>query len=263
MILVAALTFHVATKLPVVRRSFREQGVTAHLREDLAHTLPEPESSAEENPKAPTNPDPPTISRRGVLGAVGATSIGLALMVVGQVVRGPFEFLGLLAPRAQDLGDGPQDFQVNKTFAGANIEEGATGASWRLKLAGAGGTIELSRDDLLRMPQATEELPIACVEGWSTTQTWTGVRLRDLARAAGMPAGSELFVESLQQGGAFRTVTLTPNKVSNPRSLLALKVNGEDLAPDHGFPARVIVPALPGVHNTKWVASLTYRAETA
>ena len=36
-------------------------------------------------------------------------------------------------------------------------------------------------------------------------------------------------------------------------SLLALKVNGEDLSPDHGYPARVIVPALPGVHNTKWV----------
>ena len=42
--------------------------------------------------------------------------------------------------------------------------------------------------------------------------------------------------------------------------MLALKVNGEDLSPDHGYPARVIVPALPGVHNTKWVGEMTFRA---
>ena len=37
------------------------------------------------------------------------------------------------------------------------------------------------------MPQHTARLPIACVEGWSTTETWTGVRLRDLAALAGVP----------------------------------------------------------------------------
>ena len=40
--------------------------------------------------------------------------------------------------------------------------------------------------------------------------------------------------------------------------MLALRVNGSDLSPDHGYPARVIVPAAPGVHNTKWVTSLTF-----
>ena len=37
-------------------------------------------------------------------------------------------------------------------------------------------------------------------------------------------------------------------------------VNGEDLSLDHGFPARIIVPALPGVHNTKWVGSIEFSA---
>jgi DMSO/TMAO reductase YedYZ molybdopterin-dependent catalytic subunit len=46
--------------------------------------------------------------------------------------------------------------------------------------------------------------------------------------------------------------------VADGRSLLALTVNGEDLSPDHGYPARVIVPAAPGVLNTKWVARLTF-----
>jgi DMSO/TMAO reductase YedYZ molybdopterin-dependent catalytic subunit len=46
----------------------------------------------------------------------------------------------------------------------------------------------------------------------------------------------------------------------NPDSLLALRVNGADLSLDHGFPARVIVPAAPGVHNTKWVASMRFES---
>jgi DMSO/TMAO reductase YedYZ molybdopterin-dependent catalytic subunit len=41
-------------------------------------------------------------------------------------------------------------------------------------------------------------------------------------------------------------------------ALLALRVNGVDLTPDHGYPARIVVPALPGVHNTKWVTRLTF-----
>ena len=51
----------------------------------------------------------------------------------------------------------------------------------------------------------------------------------------------------------------TPS-TADERALLALRVNGADLSLDHGYPARIIVPALPGVHCTKWVASLTWVA---
>lgn len=117
----------------------------------------------------------------------------------------------------------------------------------------------LSREELLALPQATEVLPIACVEGWSTVQTWTGVRLGDLGRLVGMSDPVSVLVESLEAPGkAFRSATLAADQVGNPRSLLALRVNGADLSPDHGFPARVIVPAAPGVHCTKWVSHLTF-----
>jgi DMSO/TMAO reductase YedYZ molybdopterin-dependent catalytic subunit len=53
-------------------------------------------------------------------------------------------------------------------------------------------------------------------------------------------------------------VSLGRAQVQDPRSLLALRVEGEDLSLDHGYPARIIVPALPGVHNTKWVARMTF-----
>jgi DMSO/TMAO reductase YedYZ molybdopterin-dependent catalytic subunit len=40
--------------------------------------------------------------------------------------------------------------------------------------------------------------------------------------------------------------------------LLALCVNGVELSPDHGYPARLILPDQPGVHCTKWVGSMNF-----
>lgn len=118
--------------------------------------------------------------------------------------------------------------------------------------------VELTRSDLQALPQFTERIPLACVEGWTTTQTWSGVRLRDLAELAGVSEPADVFVESMQRRGAFSAARLRGNQVLDERSLLALRVNGEDLTLNHGFPARIIVPNNPGVHNTKWVTRMTF-----
>ena len=255
-IFLAALALHIGLKLPTVVRAFRQHGVLRPLRVPLADTVPEPHV---EDSTAPIAPGAPTISRRGFVAAVGAASGVLGLMAAGQTIGGPLRKLGLLAPHGRNPGAGPNGFQINKTASAVGIAPHETGSSWRLVLSGpSGAPVSLSRDDLLRMQQATETLPIACVEGWSTTQNWTGVRLRDLARLVGAETGHDVHVESLQRGGAFRQAWLAQNQVADPRSLLALKVNGADLSLDHGFPARVIVPALPGVHCTKWVASMRF-----
>ena len=252
----AALVAHLVVKLPVVVRAFRDRGVLRPLRASLRETEPEPHDP---DGLAPVAPAEPTLSRRGLLGLVGVGSLTLLAVSVGQTVGGPLRRAALLAPRGRAFGTGPNDFQVNKGAAVARIPLAQVGDSWRL-LLDAPQPISLSRDDLLSMPHYTYDLPIACVEGWTTTQRWTGVRLVDLAELAGASPGSLLHVESLQPRGAFRQVTLNPAQASDPRSLLALKVNGADLSLDHGYPARIIVPAAPGVHCTKWVASIELRA---
>ncbi len=216
----------------------------------VAIKLPTALGRREEEPDVlkAARPAPATISRRGLLAFTGA---GAGLIVVGnagQALGGPFRTLAFLAPR-RDSG-----FPVNKTVRQAGIPIGQTGPSWRLQI----GTQQLTRDQLKAMPQHTESLPIACVEGWTATRSWTGVRLRDLAGVAGKPDATRLLVESLQKRGALRRVTLSEDQLQDDRSLLALQVEGEDLSLDHGYPARIIVPALPGVHNTKWVAKMTF-----
>ena len=255
-VFLAAFGLHIFLKIPVALRTFRERGVLRPLRQGLADTVPEP---YEEGHVAPLEPARPTISRRALIGTVGGASLGLAFMALAQSVGGPLRQLGLLTPRSTQLNNGPNGFQINKTAAAVGIGEKQTGTAWRLALEGPTKR-QLSREQLLALPQHSYDLPIACVEGWSTTQRWTGVRLRDLADMAGVPGDAEVLVESLQKAGALRQVTLSSGQVAAENSLLALKVNGADLSLDHGFPARVIIPGAPGVHQTKWVATMKFEA---
>jgi len=258
-VFLGALALHVAVKIRVARRAFRERGVTAPLRDDLEHTEPEPPLDGLHT-TAPESPAPPTMTRRLLLGTVGAGSVGLGLMGTGQVVGGPLRDLALLAPRGEGFGDGPNDFQVNKTFDSVGIPMEKVGPGWRLRLEVDGERrASLAREELLELALITASLPIACVEGWSTTQSWTGVRISELARLAGVRDAVEMEARSAQSSGAFRRATLNRGQVDADDSMLALRVNGADLSLDHGFPARLIVPALPGVHCTKWVGKLVFK----
>ncbi|MEU6776747.1 molybdopterin-dependent oxidoreductase [Streptomyces sp. NPDC046759] len=240
----AAFVAHAALKTPAAWRTVRGR------------------RTQEPNDLVAPRPAAPTVSRRGALWLVGGGSLLLFLTTVGQSLGGPFRRTALLAPHGTaDPGGGPNGFQINKTAAYAGITAADTHEdAWRLVVTGRTGTVRLSRAQLLRLPQHSASLPIACVEGWSTAdQWWRGVRLRDLAALVGYDGDPpDVFVESLQRHGAFRRAALRANQVADERSLLALYVNGEELSPDHGHPARIIVPAAPGVLNTKWVARLTF-----
>jgi DMSO/TMAO reductase YedYZ molybdopterin-dependent catalytic subunit len=253
-VFMAAFVVHVALRARRMLTALRARSLRRELRTPLAETTAEP---PDPDHLVSPYPAPASISRRGALGMVAASSLALLGLSVGQTIGGAARSTALLAPRGQDLGNGPADFPVNKTAAEAGI--GPVDAGWRLQLAGT-ATTTLSRAQLLALPQHTARLPIACVEGWSTgVQTWTGVRLADLAMVVGAAPEASLLVESLQRGGSFGSATLSAGQVQAPDALLALRVNGVELTADHGFPARVVVPALPGVHNTKWVARMTFQ----
>jgi DMSO/TMAO reductase YedYZ molybdopterin-dependent catalytic subunit len=254
-VFISALALHVLVKLPTVRRAYRTHGVLKPLRDDLAHTRPEP---AAPGSLAPSEPAPATISRRGLLGLVGAGSLALLLANLGESVGGPLRRIALLAPRGRVFGTGPNDFQVNKTADTVGVTRLASDPRWRLELSGPARSRLVSRAELMAMAQHTYAMPIACVEGWSTTQHWTGVRLRDLAALVDAPRTAILEVHSLQPSGPYRHTAFSAGQVHDDQALLALCVNGVDLSLDHGFPARIVIPAVPGVHCTKWLASARF-----
>ncbi|MFI9162256.1 molybdopterin-dependent oxidoreductase [Kitasatospora aureofaciens] len=256
-VFIAAFAVHVSLKLARMVRALRSRSLLGELRTGLADTRPEPPDA---DGLVAVAPAAPTIARRGALALVGAGSLVLCAVTAGQSIGGRLRSTALLAPHNREPGDGPTGFQINKTAAAVGVTSAMVGPHWRLELYGAGAARSLSREQLLTMSQQSAWLPIACVEGWSTAdQHWSGLRLADLAAMAGLPEASTVLVESVQPPGPYSSVVLRGNQIRDLRSLLALGVNGADLSLDHGYPARIIVPANPGVNNTKWVRRLTFR----
>ena len=255
-VFIAGFITYIACKIAHMVGGLQKMSLRDVLRTNRADTRPE---TGDDSGLVAADPAPPTISRRGALGVVGGGALLIFVLTAGQTIGGWTRHAALLLPRGRSRGDGPNDFEVNRTAVAAGIDPSTTGSSWRLVLRGGPSEVTLDRQALSRMPQHTALLPIACVEGWSTVETWTGVRLADLARLAGVPSPHSARVASLERFGAFNRAVLQSNQVKNPDSLLALQVNGADLSMDHGYPARIIVPSLPGVHNTKWVASIDFR----
>jgi DMSO/TMAO reductase YedYZ molybdopterin-dependent catalytic subunit len=194
--------------------------------------------------------------RRTFLGGVAAVSGALVVATHG----GTFAPLGDLAVLGQRRpGVGPQGLPVNKTAAAARVIGVARDPAYRLVVDGAvARRLELTLDDLRALPGRAATLPIACVEGWSESVRWRGVQVRDLLALAGVDPGArvEVAVESLQPSGLYRASVLNHVQARDPDTLLALEIDGEPLHIDHGFPARLVGPARPGVAQTKWVSRL-------
>ncbi|ORW65188.1 hypothetical protein AWC23_23910 [Mycobacterium saskatchewanense] len=256
-VLIAGFLMHIALKIPRMVTGLRSLSLREVLRTGRDGTRPQPRDP---DGLVAADPAEPTMSRRGALALVGSGVLLIGVLSVGQTLGGAARGAALLLPRGRGRNDPGGDFPVNKTAVAAGITPAMVGDGWRLVLRGGPKDVVLDRAALAALPQRTARLPIACVEGWSTVQTWSGVPLAALARIAGVPEPNAVRVTSLQPGGAFGAATLQANQIGDPDALLAVRVNGADLSLDHGYPARIIVPALPGVHNTKWVSAMSFES---
>ncbi|QIK63167.1 molybdopterin-dependent oxidoreductase [Leucobacter viscericola] len=193
------------------------------------------------------------LARRRFLTGVGVGSalLGVAALTHSALQPGPYS---LAHPRSRL--DSPQDVPVNRSARQAGVVDMATDSRWRLRVRNDADFEELTLTDLDAMPQRREVLPIACVEGWTVSASWEGVRLRDLLDRVNVPADATVRLRSMQQRGAFSTTLMEPQYARHPKTLLALRLNGEQLDLDHGYPARIIAPGRPGVLQTKWLQSI-------
>jgi DMSO/TMAO reductase YedYZ molybdopterin-dependent catalytic subunit len=232
-LVIGSILLHVALKLPIIRGALSRQ----HAR-----------------PASHTASDAQVLSRRGLLAAVAGAVGVVTLATVGQTVR-PLKGVSVLAPRRPDVG--PQGVPVNTSAQAAGVLDAISDPAYRLVLSGPAGDTMFTLDQIAALPQSTVDLPITCVEGWSADGTWTGVRIRELvALAGGDPDHASVLVRSLQQGGPYSTSILDASHTADPLSILALRLNGETLHADHGYPVRLIGPSRPGVMQTKWVTAV-------
>jgi len=130
-------------------------------------------------------------------------------------------------------------------------------ASWDFTVRGLDGrSVRWSWDEFQALPRETPTVDIHCVTKWSKLDTtWAGVSvdtLLDVARTASVTMGE--YVIAFCDGGY--TTNLQLSDVTGGRAWVAFGYDGAPLPPEHGGPARLLVPHLYFWKSAKWVRGL-------
>jgi DMSO/TMAO reductase YedYZ molybdopterin-dependent catalytic subunit len=161
-------------------------------------------------------------------------------------------------------------------------------ARWRLRVAGlVERPLELSWEELTSLPQRSVFATVECAGNGRSFLTktapgvqwgagavghaeWTGVPLARVLEKAGLkPECVEVLFEGADSGCESDhpepmnfARSLPVKKALDLDTILAYRMNGELLSPNHGFPLRLFVPGWYGVASVKWldrVEAIDYR----
>jgi DMSO/TMAO reductase YedYZ molybdopterin-dependent catalytic subunit len=125
---------------------------------------------------------------------------------------------------------------------------------WSFTVSGAvDASVTWTWEELVALPSQTVTVDIHCVTKWSKLDTtWRGVSVDTLLD--GIDTEAE-HVVAWSDGGY--TTNLPLADVSDGQAWIAYEFGGEPLEPEHGGPARLLVPHLYFWKSAKWVRGLT------
>jgi DMSO/TMAO reductase YedYZ molybdopterin-dependent catalytic subunit len=132
---------------------------------------------------------------------------------------------------------------------------------WSLRVHGMVGTeLNISFDDLLKMPMIERDITIMCVSdtvggNYIGNARWQGVLLSDVLRGARLKPGISQLATTDVNG---MTIGVATDVALDGRdTMLAVGMNGVPLPQEHGFPVRLVVPGLYGYCSaTKWITDM-------
>ena len=133
-------------------------------------------------------------------------------------------------------------------------------ATWSFEIRGeTAREVSLSYEELRARPHVEMRSDFHCVTGWSKLDNvWTGVRTKDLLADAGPTESAAHVVVHAEHG---YTANLPLAVLLEDDALVAWSHNGDDLAPKHGWPLRLVVPKLYAWKSVKWVRGFEVTAD--
>ena len=118
--------------------------------------------------------------------------------------------------------------------------------------------LRLTFDELKALPQIDVTTDIHCVTRWSRFDTsFHGVHWRELAKLAKPKPLARFVVAHAEQG---YTSNLPIEAIEADEAMVAWDADGEPLAPDHGWPLRLVVPSRYFWKSAKWLRGLELRS---
>ena len=131
---------------------------------------------------------------------------------------------------------------------------------WTLEVGGLGlKDLNLSHEELGKLPQVEQNRRMVCVCNWSIRETWKGVLLADVLKAAGLEETDGMYLKQTSIGtpekGVYEsTMPLAPALERD--ALLCHSLNGSPLPMERGYPLRLLDFGLYGYKNVKGLKRL-------
>jgi DMSO/TMAO reductase YedYZ molybdopterin-dependent catalytic subunit len=144
-------------------------------------------------------------------------------------------------------------------------------STWDLRVWGeVDQEVRWTWDEFQKLPRTQVNMDIHCVTRWSKFDTeWEGVSVRTLVdQGLIQPKPAAKYV--LQHAEYGFTVNLPLEIVLSDNFILATHFNGEPIEPDHGYPVRGVIGAIPGRvdlkvpylwKGAKWLRGLEFMAQ--
>ncbi len=129
---------------------------------------------------------------------------------------------------------------------------------WRFALTdGHNKFAEWDWEQFNALPQTKIKTDIHCVTTWSKLDTeWRGVTFDDLLAAAGLDEAPTPFALMHCYGGY--TTNVPVEDMLEGKAMVATRFAGEELDPEHGGPARLVVPHLYFWKSAKWIQRIEF-----
>jgi DMSO/TMAO reductase YedYZ molybdopterin-dependent catalytic subunit len=146
----------------------------------------------------------------------------------------------------------PDFYHVSKNIIDPTVSAG----DWTLKITGlVDKELEFTHDQLVARATTQKITTLCCISNQLNgdligTAQWTAVPLIDLLNEAGVQDGA---VDLKFHAADDYEDSVSIEVGLDPDNLVVVGMNGEMLADDHGFPARLIIPNIYGMKNVKWV----------
>ncbi|MBW3639924.1 MAG: sulfite oxidase-like oxidoreductase [Actinobacteria bacterium] len=158
--------------------------------------------------------------------------------------------LAARTPPGQYLTDGFPVLSAGPT-PGVRLED------WAFEITGGREPVGWTWEQFRRLPSERFTCDIHCVTRWSKLETaWEGVSLDTLLAPVAHDAG---YAVAVSHGGYTTNLPLTD--LLGGKAWVAHTYAGQPLHPEHGGPARLVVPHLYFWKSAKWIRGLRLTAQ--
>ena len=158
----------------------------------------------------------------------------------------------------------PENLAVSTARANGNwgLHSALDSASWMMHVIRTNGdTLNITIDDLKKLPKTEVIFNFKCIEGWSQITHWGGVKFSEFIRAYGLEKEASLKYIGLSTPDKQYYVGIDMPSAMHPQTLLCYELNNKPLPLEQGYPLRLIIPVKYGVKHLKRIGTLIFSNE--